>query len=189
MSWKWGRICSSLSWFERRFTIFHYYEVWKWRWAKKLRFKFDRTGKFKLKYPTWSNENRFCWKITDPLVSHFSSKPDKFEFCNMSKEQEHPIKWLKSKAWELLLKDLFDGVVPLNAKDENNKTTMPLKTIYKMRPEFQKYLYKNFLCRLASLREIVKKMFNRARDDKKVSNTFCDNHEVPLFSKSGGYMQ
>ena len=75
----------------------------------------------------------------------------------MSKEQEHPIKWLKSKAQELLLKDLFDIVGPLNAKDENNKTTMPLKTIYKMRPEFQEYLYKNFLRRLASLREIVKK--------------------------------
>lgn len=40
-----------------------------------------------------------------------------------------------SKAKSLLYKDLLTGVVPLEAKGEDGKSTMDLKEIYSMHPE------------------------------------------------------
>jgi hypothetical protein len=61
------------------------------------------------------------------------------------KEQEEPtIPWKKSKAKKLLYKDVLTGVVPLEAKGEDGKSTMELKAIYEMRPEYSVFLYRKF---------------------------------------------
>ena len=64
--------------------------------------------------------------------------------------EEPKIKWKKSNARALLLEDLCNGLVPLEAKDNSGKSTMKLKDIYAMRPEYAAYDYKKFLSRLSA---------------------------------------
>jgi hypothetical protein len=47
---------------------------------------------------------------------------------------EPKIKWKKSRAKQLLYNAIKEGRVPLEAKDSNNKSTMPLKDIYNLHP-------------------------------------------------------
>ena len=76
---------------------------------------------------------------------------------------EPSIKWGDSQARRYLYNDLVKNLVPRNAKDANNKSTMPLKEIYNMRPElYHQYDYKKFSNRLSRLRTIVRKQTNRA---------------------------
>jgi len=54
-----------------------------------------------------------------------------------AEKDEPKIKWKKSKAKRLLYKDILDGRVPLEAKTVDGRSTMSLKSIYNLRPEFQ----------------------------------------------------
>ena len=90
----------------------------------------------------------------------------------MSEEKEPKIKWVSSKAQKLLLQDLVEEKVPLTARDENNKSTMALKTIYNMRPEYKEYLYENFSHQLAGLREIVKNLLKELEKMSRLFNCF-----------------
>lgn len=103
---------------------------------------------------------------------------------------EPKVKWKKSKAKELLYKDLVDGRVPLNAKDSKGKSTMKLRDIYMLRPELQEYKYSKFSSRLSSLRKTVGENISRQRTDQKAFDNYLANHkhEVSLFTAKG-YIQ
>ena len=73
------------------------------------------------------------------------------------KFKEPNIPWAKSKAKEILYKDIIKGVVPAESKYDDNTSTMELKKIHSMHPEYSEYDYSNFSHRLSSLRKINKK--------------------------------
>ena len=81
------------------------------------------------------------------MVSTRRSKSKKFT----DNFEEPSIKWKDSMAKRLLEKDLKDKIIPLKAKDKNNRSTMTLQEIYLLRPEFQQYHYKKFSARLGAL--------------------------------------
>jgi len=58
---------------------------------------------------------------------------------------EPDVKWAKSKARKLLVKDILDGKVPLMARDESGKSTMKLSKIYCMWDEYKLYDKSKFL--------------------------------------------
>jgi hypothetical protein len=66
---------------------------------------------------------------------------------------EPKVQWRKSNAKSLLVKDIMEGRVPLEAKDENGESTMPLVDIYAMHPEHAAYHYSKF-SRPLSRREV-----------------------------------
>ena len=69
------------------------------------------------------------------------------------KEKAEPsIKWVDSEAQLLLKADILEGIVPAAAKDDKGKSTMALKDIYTLRPEFSLYRYSKFSQRLSTLR-------------------------------------
>jgi hypothetical protein len=102
--------------------------------------------------------------------------------------KESTIPWGKSKARDLLFKDVQDGIVPLSAKDERGKPTMALRAIYDMRPEYGLYDYAKFSGRLSSIRKSIKDRNNRARDDIEAFEIYKRNHNVSHFSHKG-YIQ
>jgi hypothetical protein len=59
------------------------------------------------------------------------------------------VKWKKSKAKQLLYEDIMANQVPSEATDENRKSTMQLKDLYSMHPEYSQRQYPDFLCELA----------------------------------------
>lgn len=99
--------------------------------------------------------------------------------------KEPKIKWKKSKAKSLLYKDIKEGRVPLEAKDENGKTQMDLKDIYAMHPEYKEYDYSKFSSRVSSLRKTIKELKDRAAVDLELFNNFKANHPPSLFSHKG----
>lgn len=103
------------------------------------------------------------------------------------KEPEEPdIKWEDSKAKALLRKDIIDGIVPLEAKDDHNKSTMPLWDIYHSRIEFAEYKYEKFSGRLSSLRNTLANEFDRAALDQASFDNYKKNHPVVTgFSRLG----
>lgn len=100
-------------------------------------------------------------------------------------EEEPKIKWKKSKAKELLLKDILEGRVPKEAKDSSGKSTMKLEDIYLSRPEFSEYKYSMFSSRLSSLRKTVKETEHRAVLDQAAFDNYIKNHEPALFTRYG----
>ena len=77
---------------------------------------------------------------------------------NKSQLVESGIKWQDSKARKILYNDIVKNIIPLEAKDAHNKSTMKLRDIYNMHPEeYHQYDYTKFSSRLSSLRAIVKK--------------------------------
>lgn len=107
------------------------------------------------------------------------------------KEKEEPkIKWESSNAKKLLRKDILEGRVPLQARDEGGRSTMKLETIYKMRPEYAEYRYSKFSSRLSSLRKTITDWKNRASLDQEAFDNFKQNHPTTNpFSRRGGYIQ
>ena len=103
-------------------------------------------------------------------------------------KKEPTIKWQYSVAKKLLYKDLRAGKVPLEATDEHNKSTMPLKVIYMMREEYRLYHYSMFSGRLSSLRATVKSAENRALADLQAYKVFKANHPPSAYA-SRGYEQ
>ena len=73
------------------------------------------------------------------------------------KFKEPNIPWAKLKAKEILYKDIMKGVVPAESEYDDNTSTMELKKIHSMHPEYSEYDYSNFSHRLSSLRKINKK--------------------------------
>jgi hypothetical protein len=104
------------------------------------------------------------------------------------KEPEEPkTKWKHSRAKALLQKDIMEGRVPLEAKN-NGRSTMSLRTIYDSRPELKEYRYSKFSSRLASLRKTIKDRNDRAALDQAAFDNFKQNHPVSVFS-AYGYIQ
>ena len=103
-------------------------------------------------------------------------------------EIEEP-KWKDSEARKLLYQDVLDGVVPLQAKDAQGRTTMKLKEIFSMHQEYSLFDYDKFSRRVSSIRAIVKKNKERSASDEQAFNTFVQNHDVSYFSNRGGYIQ
>ena len=107
-----------------------------------------------------------------------------------AEEPEEPkIKWEKSKAKQLLYKDIVAGRVPLHAKTADGKSTMPLKLIYDLRPEFKEYLYSKFSSRLSSLRKTIKERNDRAALDQEAFENYKQNNTVPALFSHKGYIQ
>ena len=105
------------------------------------------------------------------------------------KDSEPKIKWKKSKAKQLLYQDIRDGRVPLNSKDENGKSTMNLRVIYDMRPEYSEYHYDKFSSRVSSLRKTIKDCNNRAELDQEAFDNYKTNHPNISFYSHKGYIQ
>lgn len=97
-------------------------------------------------------------------------------------------KWGKSKARKLLYKDIFDGTVPIKAKDDKGKFTAKLADIYNSREEFKQYHYSKFSSRLGALRKTVADKLKRKALDQEAYDRYLSNHEVALFSHKG-YIQ
>lgn len=106
----------------------------------------------------------------------------------IKKFTEPKVKWKKSKARSLLYEYIVEGQVPPDATDANGRSTMQLREIYLMHPEFAEYDYEKFSSRLSSLRKIIKDADNRARADQEAFENFKNNHPVSLFSHKG-YIQ
>ncbi len=78
--------------------------------------------------------------------------------------------------------------VPLEATDENRKSTMQLKDLYLMRPEYSQYHYSKFSGRVSSLRSTIKDRNNRAGEDEQHFAECLNNHPGSAFSHKG-FMQ
>ena len=103
-------------------------------------------------------------------------------------EGEPEMRWEDSKAKEPLREDLKEGRVPRVAKDpETKKSTMKLKDIYNLRPEYQEYDYKRFSSRLASLRKTVNNCDERMKADQEAFDNFLENHPNRSFFSHHGY--
>jgi hypothetical protein len=103
--------------------------------------------------------------------------------------EEPKIAWKKSDAKRLLYKDVMDGLVPLEATNHNNgQSTMQLREIYIMRPEYSHYLYEKFSSRLSSLRKTIKIASTQAKDDEEAFQNYKQNHEPSEFLHKG-YIQ
>ena len=94
-----------------------------------------------------------------------------------SEEPKEPkITWKKSEAKRLLYKDIMDGDVPLEAKYNLGLSTMPLRDIYIMHPQYALYCYDKFSSRLSSLRKTIKDANARAKDDEEAFQKYKQNH-------------
>jgi hypothetical protein len=94
-------------------------------------------------------ENEFPGSSEQPVEQQQQKKkkkePEKKKTDQSKEEEENEafkeptIKWKKSRAQALLYQDIKEGWVPLHAKDDNGKSTMKLKDIYDMHPEYAEY--------------------------------------------------
>jgi hypothetical protein len=86
------------------------------------------------------------------------------DFLDMLKQERRKIisatPWAQSRAKELLREDILDGTVP----SDNNE--LDAKDVYKMRPEYKRYLFNRFKANLKSLREKIAKGNHYAQYDE-----------------------
>jgi hypothetical protein len=101
------------------------------------------------------------------------------------KFKEPKIKWKKSKARDLLYKDLVDGLIPRQAVDEHRRSTMKLEDIFQMHPEYKLYDRKKFSGRLSNLRQVYDECMFRAEIDQEAFEKYRENHQPSLFSHKG----
>ena len=111
-------------------------------------------------------------------------KQDKKD-AKKEKWKEPKIKWEFSGAKKLLYADIMAGRVPLKATDANNKSTMQLKDIYKMHPEFSEYHYSKFSSRVSSIRFTIRARNKRADEDQQHFAECIKNHPASSFSHKG----
>jgi len=78
-----------------------------------------------------------------------------------SKPKEKPLPWQKSVAKALVEEGLYQGWIPLDAKN------MGPKQVYEMREEFKEYKYENFRSNLYELRKKIKAGLDRAEEEEK----------------------
>jgi hypothetical protein len=108
---------------------------------------------------------------------------------NKANFEEPKITWKKSNTKRLLYKDVMDGLVPLEATNQDNgQSTMQLREIYIMRPEYSHYLNEIFSSRLSALRKTIKVANTRAKDGEEAFKNYKQNHEPSEFSHKG-YIQ
>ena len=105
-----------------------------------------------------------------------------------NKDKEPDIPWAKSKAKRLLYKEILRGDVPLESKYADNTSTMKLKDIYMMHPEYAEYKYEKFSGRLSSLRKTISVNQKRADDDQDAFDLFVQNNPISYYSQKG-YIQ
>ncbi len=91
----------------------------------------------------------------------------------------------KSKAQDLLYKDLVDGLIPRQAVDEHCQSTMKLEDIFQMHPEYKLYDRKKFSGRLSNLRQVYDECMVRAEIDQEAFEKYGENHQPSLFSHKG----
>ena len=96
--------------------------------------------------------------------------------------KEPSIPWADSKAKKILYKDLMEGAIPIDSRDENGRSTMSLKDIYSLHPEFSEYHYNKFSSRLSSLRKTIKSSNQRANADQESFELFLENKQSNLIS-------
>jgi hypothetical protein len=124
----------------------------------------------------------------DPTIITTGRKKSKSKSKPKEEHKEPDISWRDSDAKKLLYKDLRRGNVPAKAKDQHNKSTMKLKNIYVMRPEYLEYRYDMFSSRLSSLRSTFSTNTHRAEDDLAAFDVYVINNEVSTMSHKG-YIQ
>ena len=80
----------------------------------------------------------------------------------------------------------MNGLVPKEAKDQQNKSTMRLRDICNMHPE-EHHLHdcRKFSSRLSRLRKKIRNLNSRAEDDQRAFDLFVANHPVSLVSSKG----
>jgi len=98
--------------------------------------------------------------------------------------KEPKIEWKDSKAKKLLYKDIKEGRVPLDAKEDGNNK-MELKDIYSMHAEYAEYDYAKFSSRVSSVRGTVKNNTIRAIDDQHAFDLYVEINPVSYFSHNG----
>ena len=127
--------------------------------------------------------------MADTATTTSRKKPASRHRTKPAEKEEPKVKWEKSKAKQLLYKDILEGRVPRNATTADGKSTMPLKSIYELRPEFQEYLYSKFSSRLSSLRKTIKDRSYRANLDQEAFDNYKANNPVPAAFSHKGYIQ
>jgi hypothetical protein len=140
-------------------------------------------------------ENEFPGSSEQPAEQQQQKKkkkePEKKKTDQSKEEEENEafkeptIKWKKSRARALLYQDIKEGWVPLHAKDDNGKSTMKLKDIYDMHPEYAEYEYSKFSSRVSGVRKIIQECVGRAAVDLEAFNNFKANNPVSQFSHKG----
>ena len=118
-------------------------------------------------------------KKTPAKPSNGESPPKKPAF------EEPTISWGQSKAKQLLVKAIKAGTIPMEARDDNGKSTMPLKEIYESIPELKKYDYKKFSSRLSTVRASCKAWFSRAKEDEPLVMSFIEKYPFSTQSSKG----
>jgi hypothetical protein len=104
------------------------------------------------------------------------------------KKLKEPKSWRNSRAKRLLYDDVKNAVVPLEAKDEYNRPTLPLKDIYLMHPEYARWRYDRFGSRLATIRKSVRENDKRSDYDRQLFEKYVTAHPISLYSHHG-YIQ
>ena len=117
-----------------------------------------------------------------------NNHPNQTKKDNKETWKEPKVKWKKSRAKQLLYEDIMANRVPLEATDENRKSTMQLKALYSMHPEYSQYHYSKFSGRVSSLRSTIKDRNNRAGEDEQHFAECLNNHPASAFSHKG-FMQ
>jgi hypothetical protein len=101
------------------------------------------------------------------------------------KFKEPKIKWKKSKARDLLYKDLVDGNIPRQALDEHGRSTKRLEDIFQMHQEYKLYDREKFSGRLSNLRKVYDECMFRADMAQEAFDKYRENHQPSLFSHKG----
>lgn len=100
--------------------------------------------------------------------------------CSLPDQTEPAVPWADSEARHILLKDLAEGVVPMEPDE-----SMPTNVIFTSHPEFATYGYRLFSSRLSGLRKIVKRDMSRAETDKQRFINFKANNETHSMTAHG----
>jgi hypothetical protein len=109
-------------------------------------------------------------------------------FDDAGEGEEGKVKWKDSQARRLLYNDVREGLIPLDAKNDDGTPTMTLQEIYISRAEFAAYDYNKFSSRLATIRGIIKQFKDRAGADLEAFELFVANHAISHYDRKG-YVQ
>ena len=140
-------------------------------------------------------EFRFADNPNGPLlygniryVKVFEEGDQEDYFEDLAECEGGKVKWQNSNARELLYQDILNGIIPLDARDEEGHETMTLQDIYATRIEYAAYDFDKFASRLDYLRTIIKKAESRAERDSEAFSRFVASQPVSHFSHKG-YIQ
>jgi hypothetical protein len=95
---------------------------------------------------------------------------------------EPRIKWQKSRAKDILMADINEGIVPL---DDKKDQTTDAKAIYLMHPEYSDYDPDKFAGRLRAARVAIKSSNSRVIEDTAAFEIYKSIHECSVMSNHG----